>query len=294
MPAAITALGGGFLLVSMGTIDAQLLDNTTATTSLRETNHCGVLGGSSKWLGFRPLAGGMMQVDTIGSAINTVLAVYTGTNLLTIREVACDDNGAPDRIRSLVRFNARANTDYLVAVDGVNGAKGSINLNWRLGLPPTIPPGSGSPVVVYLGGALSLSVSAYSPTPDLTYGWRYQGTNMPGQTNATLTLNNFQAAQAGAYSVVVRNFAGSATNVFSVAVALPITLQATRQQTGTGEVVRIFSQQAASKYILQRSLHLTPESWTNVLINDSATPGAIDFREPILQQSNRFYRIVPR
>src|SRR6185503_5647108 len=100
-PAAIAASTGGFLLVSLGTIDSQLVNNTTATTSLKETNHCGVLGGSSKWLGIRPLADGIMQVDTIGSAINTVLAIYTGTNLLTLRQVACDDNGAPDGIRSL-------------------------------------------------------------------------------------------------------------------------------------------------------------------------------------------------
>ena len=46
---------------------------------------------------------------------------------------ASDDNGAPDGVRSWVRFPVTRG-EYLVAVDGVNGASGDIKLNWKLGL----------------------------------------------------------------------------------------------------------------------------------------------------------------
>ena len=79
-----------------------------------------------------------MVIDTLGSDFDTVLAVYTGTNLFTLREVASDNNGAPDGVRSRVRFEGAAEMDYLIAVDGVNGAQGNIVLNWGMGSAPVI------------------------------------------------------------------------------------------------------------------------------------------------------------
>src|SRR5262249_9457039 len=41
------------------------------------------------------------------------------------------------------------------------------------------------------------------------YQWRFNGTVIPGATNRTLTLTNIEAAQAGAYSVILSNVAGT-------------------------------------------------------------------------------------
>jgi hypothetical protein len=46
----------------------------------------------------------------------------------------------------------------------------------------------------------------------LTYQWRKDGADLAGATGATLILSNATVAQAGAYSVVVRNSAGTATS----------------------------------------------------------------------------------
>lgn len=45
-----------------------------------------------------------------------------------------------------------------------------------------------------------------------TYQWLFNGTALPGATAATLTLTNTGHAQAGFYSVVVSNQAGSVTS----------------------------------------------------------------------------------
>lgn len=50
------------------------------------------------------------------------------------------------------------------------------------------------------GGTTSLSV-AVSGTPPFVYRWRFQGTNLPGATNATLTLTSLASANSGQYEV---------------------------------------------------------------------------------------------
>ncbi len=70
-----------------------------------------------------------------------------------------------------------------------------------------------------VGEAHTLAVVA-TGTPPLSYQWRRNGTPLSGATQATLALTNLQLADAGDYSVVVTNAAGSATSaVAAVAVA---------------------------------------------------------------------------
>lgn len=54
------------------------------------------------------------------------------------------------------------------------------------------------------GSSISFSVTA-SGSPALFYQWRFNGSALSGQTNATLMLANVQAPQAGAYTVTVSN-----------------------------------------------------------------------------------------
>jgi len=138
LAAAADGGAGGFISVALGSIDGQIANNEGAQGQLGEPNHCGVLGGASRWFGLRTESEGTLIIDTIGSAVDTVLAVYRATNnpaYFYDGYVTCDNNGAADGIRSLVSFEAGAGAEYFVAVDGVNGAGGEINLNWRLGRP---------------------------------------------------------------------------------------------------------------------------------------------------------------
>lgn len=59
----------------------------------------------------------------------------------------------------------------------------------------------------YVGGSVTFSVAALSGLP-ATNQWYKGSTPLPGQTNASLTLNNLQLTNAGTYSVVVGNANG--------------------------------------------------------------------------------------
>lgn len=64
---------------------------------------------------------------------------------------------------------------------------------------------------VAIGGTATFTVTATgSPAP--TYQWRKNGTNISGATSATYSKSNVVAGDAGTYSVVVTNSAGSVTS----------------------------------------------------------------------------------
>lgn len=57
------------------------------------------------------------------------------------------------------------------------------------------------------GGSAALAVSARGSLP-LDFQWRFDGQDLPGATNATLTLNNLNYDQTGYYDVAVSNLFG--------------------------------------------------------------------------------------
>ncbi len=61
------------------------------------------------------------------------------------------------------------------------------------------------------GRRLNLSVVAVSELA-LSYQWKFNDDNIPGATGATLEIENFQASNAGQYSVAVSNANGSTTS----------------------------------------------------------------------------------
>ena len=102
-----------------------------------------------------------------------------------------------------------------------------------------IMPFGGPPVIatqptnqtVIVSGTANFSVTA-SGTPPLSYQWNFNGTNIVGATNTTLTLINVQVRQAGNYAVLVTNVYGSATSIvatLSVAISPVIASQPKNQ-----------------------------------------------------------------
>jgi alpha-tubulin suppressor-like RCC1 family protein len=88
---------------------------------------------------------------------------------------------------------------------------------------------------VIAGDAVTLSVSATSPGP-MTYQWRFKGSNIVGATNATLVISGVQAADTGAYDVVVSNANGSVTSAVAVLSLKAVDVQMLAAVTVQGEV----------------------------------------------------------
>lgn len=61
------------------------------------------------------------------------------------------------------------------------------------------------------GSSVTFSVRASGSQP-LSYQWRFKGAELPGQTNADLTITQLQLTQAGDYAVQITNSAGSVTS----------------------------------------------------------------------------------
>jgi hypothetical protein len=108
--------------------------------------------------------------------------------------VACDNNGGPDGVSSLVSFPVRANSRYLVGVDGVLGAQGSIVLRWRLCLAP-------SPFEVTAGNFTLRSPVNAQPYPDQPlYQW-FQGEQSLGSTASPALILDAVPPTAAFFSV---------------------------------------------------------------------------------------------
>ncbi|MBA4148266.1 MAG: S8 family serine peptidase [Verrucomicrobia bacterium] len=79
-----------------------------------------------------------------------------------------------------------------------------------LGVSPAITSQPAS-LSAFVGTNVNFSVNTTGTSP-LTYQWRKNGANISGATRTSLTLSNVQVADAGNYSVLVSNAAGSAAS----------------------------------------------------------------------------------
>ncbi|HZB45491.1 MAG TPA: Ig-like domain-containing protein, partial [Pyrinomonadaceae bacterium] len=104
--------------------------NWLATKETGEPNHAQNPGGKSVWYKFQAPGSGKVSFDTMGSTIDTVMAVYTGTGVSALTQVAANDdaNEAAGVWTSRVTFEATAGTVYYIAVDAWNGEAGTIIL----------------------------------------------------------------------------------------------------------------------------------------------------------------------
>jgi hypothetical protein len=252
----------GFPSVSVGSIGLQLINNFNSTTEQGEPTHSDAVGGSSRWYLLTALDDATFLIDTIGSDIDTLLSVYTGTNIFLLTPVTSDNNGAPDGIRSVVRFPAVKYTTYLIRVDGVNNAQGRININWTLGIPP---PTAGPPMnqILVPGGSLLLQVVATNAVPSPSYQWVRNGNKISGATNSTLSLANVQYNNIGDYSVVLNNALGVVTNHIAL-VTMQSPLKLIWNSSGGTPLLQVVGS-STQAVILQVSTNLS--SWTPVHTN---------------------------
>ncbi len=112
--------------------------NNYATSEPDEPMHAGIGAGESIWWSWNAVSNGVFTVTTAGSSFDTVLGVYTGTNLSTLVEIGASDDAGPNAF-SQVTFSATNGTVYYFAVDCASAAAfGKAQLRLVAGVPPMI------------------------------------------------------------------------------------------------------------------------------------------------------------
>ncbi|HTD85067.1 MAG TPA: immunoglobulin domain-containing protein, partial [Candidatus Binatia bacterium] len=182
-------------------------DNLKAHNESNEV-HCARQGGSSVWMRWKLEADtrGIVRFETSGSTFDTILAAYTRDATGQMIPVVCDDDEG-EFLGSRIQFAAAPGTIYFIAIDGVDGARGEIVLDWHLD--PTLDL---LPVIVEQprdetarpGGVATFFVDARSPSgAPLRYQWFRNGEELFNQTAALLQISPVEDEDLGYYYVEV-------------------------------------------------------------------------------------------
>ncbi len=131
----------------------------------------------------------------------------------------------------------------------------------------------------------SVTVDGSAP---FTYRWNFNGADLPGATNATLTVANVEPSNAGSYFVVVRNAVGlaiSRTATLSVLAPMVTNLQLVGTTFGFS-----FATTTGCTYLTESKAGLADLSWTAVATN-AGTGGMITNSFSTTTTPSQFYRV---
>jgi len=96
--------------------------------------------GKTVWYRVVTEATGVVTASTAGSTFDTVLAIYTGSSLASLHEIACNDDVSGDDTTSEVLFGAVAGETYFLQLGGFDAAAGKFELRLWLDTSRTAPP----------------------------------------------------------------------------------------------------------------------------------------------------------
>lgn len=103
-----------------------------ATRETGEPIHAGTAGAGSLWWTWTAPRGGAVVIDTADSDTDTLLQVYTGSELATLAAVAGNDDESGALKTSKVSFTAVAGRTYHLAVDQKGAAAGVVVVRVKL------------------------------------------------------------------------------------------------------------------------------------------------------------------
>jgi PASTA domain len=199
-------LSGETGTVSGTTIGASMEDG--------ELDHLGY-AWNSVWFEWTAPSSGWATFETCGSAFDTVLAVYTGSDVTALSSVAGNDDACG--LESRVHFQAVAGTVYRLALAGYDGETGDFTLAWnRTGPPPLM---TGLPAITGVardGETVSTSDGAWGGQAPFTYAYawgrcdRDECNYIPGATSRSYTIRSIDVGFRLFARVTASNAFGSA------------------------------------------------------------------------------------
>jgi hypothetical protein len=184
LPSAPPVTGGGDMFASAtrlsGTTITETGNNSAATKEVGEPNHGGYAGnpgGKSLWWRWTSGSDGLLTISTAGSSFDTVVAVYTGTDVAELTTIGHDDNSGPGQASQLT-VRVLPESVYYIAVDGYNGTSGDVQLS--LSVEPTELSTDGRPVNDNFENRISVSGSF-----TINYGSNQEATVEAGEVQIT-------------------------------------------------------------------------------------------------------------
>ena len=180
------------------------------------TNSVGRATSASAVLTVNPATPSIMtqpaSLSVIQGASITFTVAATGTSPLSYqwRKSGLPITGATGASFTVNNTQPADASTYDVEITNVVGSVSSSVATLTVTVAPTISTHPQSQPVV-LGNSATFTVTA-TGSPEPTYLWRKDGTDIAGATGSSYTIPNVQAFNAGSFTVVVSNVAGSVTS----------------------------------------------------------------------------------
>ena len=178
-------------------------NNVNASAEIDEPEHGDQAPIASIWWKWTAPETRIFTADTLTSELDTVLAVYTGTALRTLRRIASNDDADAAHLQSAATFPAVAGTVYYFAVDGFGGATAPIDFRISPGFGPLAPENDdfenamdleSDPLLTVEGTNLHATAQAGEPShagafPRASVWWKWTA-----GVSATVTVDTFGSA----------------------------------------------------------------------------------------------------
>ncbi|MBG88287.1 MAG: hypothetical protein CMO80_15475 [Verrucomicrobiales bacterium] len=131
-------------------------NNNNATVELNEPLHANKIGGKSVWFEFIAPANGVLDLSTTNSTFDTLMAVYSGGRVNELSVLQSNDDQVSGFVHSAVSVGVVAGQSYKIAVDGLGGVSGILQLHYTFtprsvftitvsnSMGGTVSPGTGS------------------------------------------------------------------------------------------------------------------------------------------------------
>jgi len=152
------------------------------------------------------------QSAFVGGSVTFTAAATGGSVTYQWRKNGANISGATSSKLTLDNLSAPDAGNYTVVATNADGTASSAvaTLTVNAATKPEFTKHPSSTNALFGGSVTFSATAAGSPAP--TYQWLRNGSAISGATSSSLALNNLQASDAGTYSVVATNSAGSATS----------------------------------------------------------------------------------